>query len=137
MLATMRNLHPACLPEKSLLADCEIRHERRSGPGGQHRNKVSTAVVIIHRPTSTRAEANERRSQAENQREAIHRLRLRLATAVRSTNLVVRKTASPSELWQARCNSGRIAVNPAHEDFPALLAEALDTVSAADFDLTA
>ena len=61
-----------------------MRHERRSGPGGQHRNKVSTAVVITHRPTGVRAEANERRSQAENHREAVRRLRVRLAVEVRS-----------------------------------------------------
>ena len=73
----MNEVHPACLPIDELLAQCDVRHERRSGPGGQHRNKVATAVVLTHRPTGVRAEANERRSQAENHAEAVRRLRLR------------------------------------------------------------
>jgi hypothetical protein len=37
-------------------------------------------------------------------------------------------------LWQARLRGGRIAVSPAHNDFPALLAEALDALAACEFD---
>ena len=55
-------MHPARLPIDELLADCEERRLRRGGPGGQHRNKVETAVELTHRPTSVAAEANERRS---------------------------------------------------------------------------
>lgn len=129
----MSDVHPAALPTEKLLADCDVRHERRSGPGGQHRNKVSTAVVIVHRPTGVRAEANERRSQAENQRVAVHRLRVRLAIEVRSAVAA----QPPSTLWQSRIRDGKLTVNPSHEDFPALLAEALDAIAAADFDATA
>jgi hypothetical protein len=127
----MSDLHPACLPLEKLLADCDVRHERRSGPGGQHRNKVSTAVVLTHRPTGIRAEANERRSQAENQREALRRLRKRLAIEIRTPPA----DAVPSELWQSRVSGQRLSINPAHEDFPALLAEALNVLSATDFDV--
>ncbi len=129
----MSNVHPACLPVESLLDQCDVRHERRSGPGGQHRNKVSTAVVLTHRPTGLRAEANERRSQAENQREAAWRLRVRLAIEVRSEQIA----AGPSELWQSRTNGGRLAINPRHDDFPSILAEALDALEAADYDMPA
>jgi len=133
MFSSMSDVHPATLPPEKLLADCDVRHERRSGPGGQHRNKVSTAVVLTHRPTGVRAEASERRSQAENRREALQRLRVRLAVEVRSTNV----ESAPSELWQSRTRGGKLAVNAAHEDFPALLAEALDGIVAADFDAAA
>jgi hypothetical protein len=129
----MSDVHPACLPVEKLLSECDVRHERRSGPGGQHRNKVSTAVVLTHRPTGLRAEANERRSQAENQREAVWRLRVRLAIEVRSDEA----GAGPSELWRLRASGGRLAINPKHDDFPALLAEALDAVETADFDVSA
>src|SRR5262249_15351793 len=69
-------IHPAALPVEELLADCDVRRTRRSGPGGQRRNKVETAVTIVHRPTTISAEASERRSQAENCTLALFRLRL-------------------------------------------------------------
>ena len=43
---------------------------------------------------------------------------------------------SPSPLWQSRVTAGRrIHVNPTHADFPTLLAEALDMVSATGWDV--
>ena len=49
--------HPAAHDLERLLADCDVRFTRRSGPGGQNRNKVETAVVLTHRPTGLVAEA--------------------------------------------------------------------------------
>jgi hypothetical protein len=123
--------HPAAVEAERLLTECEVRFTRRSGPGGQNRNKVETAVVLTHRPTGLTAEANERRSQAENRRVALHRLRLALARAVRRP---AAPDAAPSPQWLARLRGGRIAVSPEHEDFPALLAEALDGLDAVDGD---
>ena len=125
--------HPACLDPERLLADCDQTFTRRSGPGGQNRNKVETAVVLKHRPTGLEAEANERRTQGENRQAAIHRLRVRLAVEVRSPP-DFSATVSPSTLWKSRCRGGRLQINPAHVDFPCLLAEALDAISAAEFD---
>lgn len=76
--------HPSCLPEAELLKQCELSQTRRGGPGGQHRNKTSTAIVIEHLPTGIIAEASERRSQADNRRVAIRRLREELAILVRT-----------------------------------------------------
>ncbi|HOM17369.1 MAG TPA: peptide chain release factor-like protein [Thermoguttaceae bacterium] len=119
--------HPAAWPIEKLLAECQSRRLRRSGPGGQHRNKVETAWWICHAPTGVTAEANERRSQAENRRQALFRLRVNLALEVRQP---IPAGYQPSPLWQSRCSSGRVSVNPEHEDFPALLAEALDVLAA-------
>jgi hypothetical protein len=119
--------HPASLPVDRLLADCTVVRTRRSGPGGQHRNKVETAVVITHAPTGVRAEASERRSQAANLAKATFRLRVELALQVRSNS--EEPAPSPSDLWTQRVVGRRIAVNPEHEDFPALLAEALDALA--------
>lgn len=125
-------MHPAALDESKLLSDCAVRRQRRSGPGGQHRNKVETAVVITHQPTGVQGEASERRSQEENRRRAIYRLRVNLALGVREP--VEGGSFRPSDLWQRRCHAGRLVVSVAHVEFPALLAEALDVLSACDMD---
>lgn len=122
--------HPACLPPDVLLSACELRRGRDSGPGGQHRNKVETAVTLHHRPTGVRARAAESRSPQRNREAALSRLRHALAVAVRSTEV----PTEPSELWVSRCRGGRVVCSDSHEDFPALLAEALDTLAAEDWD---
>ena len=118
--------HPAALEEKALLAQCEERRGRGSGPGGQHRNKVETRIDLVHRPTGIAVRAGERRSQGENRSVAVRRLRLALAVGVR----LPRGEAGPSALWRSRCLDGRVACNPRHADFPALVAEALDVLAA-------
>ena len=127
-------VHPAALAEATLLTDCSLRRGRRGGPGGQHRNKVETAVMIEHGPSGIRAEASERRSQAENRRMAVFRLRVRLALEVRTPR---GESSLPSALWQSRCRNGKISVAATHRDFPALLAEALDVVTAREMDVPA
>jgi hypothetical protein len=117
--------HPANLSPERLLVECNTRRTRRSGPGGQNRNKVETAIVLVHEPTGVGAEASERRSQAENLRIALFRLRVSLALAVR---LPPPLEGSPSMLWRARCRGGRMVVSTEHDDFPSLLAEALDVI---------
>ncbi len=129
-------VHPARLPVEELLSECETRRQKRSGPGGQHRNKVETAVVLTHRPTGISAEANERRSQSENHAQAVFRLRMRLALQVRQFGSASEHVSfpEPSPLWRSRCVNGRIKVSGDHPDFPALLAEVLDLISLSDYD---
>lgn len=124
-------MHPAALPIEELRHDCQIERTRRGGPGGQHRNKVESAVVITHLPSGLHGEASERRSQHENLPIAWQRLRVQLALGIRQEVAI---DAEPSSLWRGRIRGGKISVNPDHADFPTLLAEALDCLSVAAWD---
>lgn len=156
--------HPAAWPDELLLRDCTVGQSRSSGPGGQHRNKVSTQVTITHQPTGISATAGERRSASDNKREALRRLRLKLASEHR---VGVPEGEIGSPLWRSRVQRpkrakrprqqdedpffeemgitlrnpepqvplGRIVVSPKHRDFPAILAEAMDAISAAGWEV--
>jgi len=131
--------HPAMVDEAKLLEGCTITTGRASGPGGQHRNKVETAVLVTHEATGITGWASERRSQAENRKIAIFRLRVNLAIDVRTVAagpMIVPITGPRSARWRSRVHGGRLSCNPAHPDFPALLAEAMDTLAGARNDVS-
>ncbi|MSR32735.1 MAG: peptide chain release factor-like protein [Gemmataceae bacterium] len=65
----------ATLPDNSLLDQCEVDTYRASGPGGQKRNKTSSAVRLRHLPSGLMVIAEESRSQHENKARALRRLR--------------------------------------------------------------
>ncbi|MFG0249090.1 MAG: peptide chain release factor family protein [Phycisphaeraceae bacterium JB051] len=115
--------HPAAMNPDQLYVQCSLKQTRGTGPGGQHRNKVATAVILTHEPTGITGQASERREQIANRKVALFRLRVNLALQVRCEPIY-----PPSELIQSRFIQGSIKVNPAHVDFPAVLAEVLDNL---------
>ncbi|MCI5195712.1 MAG: peptide chain release factor H [Candidatus Electrothrix sp. AW5] len=64
------------LPEEQKLDHKDFRFEsmRASGPGGQHVNKVNSAIRVMHLPTGLTAMAQEERSQYMNKKLALLRL---------------------------------------------------------------
>ena len=52
---------------------------RSSGPGGQHVNKVSSAIRAVHKPTNIQVVVMERRSQHQNKKIALFRLQEKVA----------------------------------------------------------
>jgi hypothetical protein len=62
----------------------------------------------------------------------VRRLRVRLAIEVRLPKIA----AGASSIWASRTTGGHLAISAQHDDFPALLAEALDAVEADGYDVS-
>ncbi|MEL7338025.1 MAG: peptide chain release factor-like protein, partial [Planctomycetota bacterium] len=125
--------HPACIDVDQFYAQCVRTPMRRSGPGGQHRNKVSTAMVLQHQPTGAVGEANKTRSQSDNERQAIQRLRCTIALGWRTDPSTLRIVDGNFDAASLEHASQRQAVrrqglkmNQANNLYPVALALLLD-----------
>ena len=67
------------MTEKKLLFsvtanDCEWSYTKGTGAGGQKRNKTSSAVHCIHKPSGAHGYSEASRSQLDNKREAFRKM---------------------------------------------------------------
>jgi hypothetical protein len=106
------------LTDESLLADSRVEAFRGPGPGGQKRNKTSSAIRLTHAPTGIGSQAFEARSQNINRQVALRRLRHRLALLVRE-EIPPGKTSAPELLEVSRKSA----------DYPAAMGHVLDVMT--------
>ena len=126
--------HPATVDPNSLTTDCDLRTQRRSGPGGQHRNKTESGVFLTHRATGIVGEATEKRSQAENRSIALQRLRFRLAIQVRTISQLDLEGELPCDIemfYRKEFSGVRLRMNDSNVAKPVVLALMLNDLHAA------
>ncbi|KAA5547320.1 peptide chain release factor-like protein [Roseiconus nitratireducens] len=117
--------HPTLLSLTQLLDRCDLRTQRRSGPGGQHRNKTSSGAFLTDRETGLVGEATERRSQAQNRDVALQRLRYLLAIEIRTPSPLVEDGGAVDSLeseFRQRYTGHPFRLNESNPDKAALLA---------------
>ena len=126
------------LSDDALLAQCEQHIYRASGPGGQHRNKVSSAIRLHHKSSGVTATCNESRSQHDNRKNAIRRLRMKIATSVRCDapaetlipEVVARFLHMPKKPPIGATTDNRLEVGRKHADYWHVAAVLLDCLVA-------
>jgi len=82
---------------------------RSSGPGGQHVNKVSTAVTLQHPATGLSVTVSDSRSQARNRAIARERLAEKILDAKRRKTLAAAADAARERRRKARRSRGNKA----------------------------
>ncbi len=86
------------------LRDEDLRESfaRSSGPGGQHVNKVSTAVTLTHLPTGLSVTVSDSRSQSMNRKIARERLSEKIRERREARRLKVRAEISKARRRAAK-----------------------------------
>ncbi len=119
------------LDDHALVSQCDVDHYRASGPGGQKRNKTSSAVRLRHRPSGIAVTASEDRSQHVNLRHAVRRLRAAIALSIR-TPLDLKRYAPSELLLSCLVLDGPLRVGRRDQRYYPVVCEVLDILSACD-----
>lgn len=92
------------LPEtdEELLAECAVNTFRSGGPGGQHQNVTDSGVRLRHRPTGISVTCRTERSQYQNKRTCLRRLRTRIEALLREPPPPRRPTRPSRAVEEAR-----------------------------------
>jgi hypothetical protein len=123
------------LTDAQLLAQCAVDTYRASGPGGQKRNKTSSAVRLRHLPSGLIVIAEESRSQHENRARALRRLRQALYLKVRedlpADRLTPETLAERDGFGKIRNREGRLDLGRKDPHFWPAVGIVLDVLQAA------
>lgn len=113
----------ATLSDGLLLAQCAVDTYRASGPGGQKRNKTSSAVRLRHLPTGLIVIAEESRSQHKNKAKALQRLR-------RTLYRDLRDDPPPMDDWTAAIGTdGHVHLSPKEARYWPAIGVSLDVLA--------
>jgi hypothetical protein len=122
------------LSDAQLLAQCEVDTYRASGPGGQKRNKTSSAVRLRHPPSGLIVIAEESRSQHENRARALRRLReafyLKLRRELTPEQVTPAALAAHAEYCDARGRAGKLELGKKDPRFWPAAGVVLDVLQA-------
>ncbi len=111
---------PYALPDAALLALCRVDTFRAGGPGGQHTNKTESAVRLTHVASGTVVQSQNERDRLRNQVDALHRLRLRLASTQRGLSDIA---------WLEKHRRGRqLKLGANAQDYHLVVAVVLDAL---------
>ena len=123
------------LPAELLVRQCRVDAYRGSGPGGQHRNKTSSAIRVTHTPTGIIATGTEMRSQLQNRNHALGRLRRKLAIELRLP-VDIPSFVRPGWLDEIP-GAADLGIRPGNERFDEVLAIVLDVLEGAAASVSA
>jgi hypothetical protein len=118
------------LSEEDLARQCKFEAYKSGGPGGQKRNKTASAVKLTHAASGISAFSADFRSQSENRVRALHRLRFKFATELR-TPLDSRGYEPPMWVSASRVQ-GKLTTNTKNPLYARLAAHVLDVFAAVD-----
>lgn len=122
--------------DAQLLAQCEVDTYRASGPGGQKRNKTSSAVRLRHLPSGLIVIAEESRSQHENKAKALKRLQKALYLELREDIPIEMRTpeaiAALPDYASARAKDGKLHLGAKDPRFWPAVGVVLDVLVAVE-----
>ena len=105
--------------DTALSARCELLFCRGSGPGGQKRNKSSSAARVRLAGTAFEAGDCTERSQHRNRANALRKLRMKIALSVR-------------DRWHA---FPRKTCSPGHVEYPLFIASLFDALAEGSWEI--
>jgi len=122
------------LDDAALLEQCAVDAYRSSGPGGQKRNKTSSAIRLRHLATGLMVTASEDRSSHVNKARAVRRMRQAIALEVHGA-LELGRDRPSALLTECIEPSGGLKVGVRSREYLLVVHEILDILLGAELQV--